>query len=116
MSEIPDELIDAMCLTWRHDFGLQSVDGTWGTTTGLTDGEREFLRGQMRQLYQHHILPALLSERVAATKAARTAFNALTYPVSTEIDPRGYSLRVNHDSNEFAAEVLATAIRSGARP
>lgn len=40
-----DGLINQMCLTWRHDFGL------------LPEAEREGLRLSMRQVYQHEIEP-----------------------------------------------------------
>lgn len=46
-----DRLIDSMCLTWRHDFGLTKTDAL---SSGIADGEREQLRRQMQQLLTHH--------------------------------------------------------------
>jgi membrane protease subunit (stomatin/prohibitin family) len=74
MTENPDDLINGMCMTWRHDFGLDrpsaNKDGIigWsdGLAMGMTSAERDGLRMQMRQLYQHHILPAVLQARSQA--------------------------------------------------
>lgn len=56
-------LINSMCLTWRHDFGLdREADSEWGIACGMTEHERNGLRLQMRQLVEHHFLP-LLAER-----------------------------------------------------
>jgi hypothetical protein len=63
MSDLPaaaveadeDAMVRAMCLTWRHDFGL------------LHEDDRKFLRGQMSQLYDHHIAPIIAErDRLAA--------------------------------------------------
>lgn len=45
--DLPARLIDSMCLTWRHDFGL------------LPEAEKAGLRAQFQQIYQHDILPLL---------------------------------------------------------
>lgn len=64
-----DAIINSMCLTWRHDFGLPLVaSGMMGS--GMTEGEREYLRRQMRQIYRHHLLPAILAERDRCAKIA----------------------------------------------
>lgn len=63
-----DALINGMCLTWRHDFGIPAVapddEGrvAWcdGLPIGMTQKEKDGLRLQMRQLYEHHIRPAIL--------------------------------------------------------
>lgn len=47
--------IEAMCLTTRHDFGLEKQDGKFGA--GMTEAERQALRAEMGQLYDHHIAP-----------------------------------------------------------
>lgn len=50
--------VESMCLTMRHDFGLErSCDNHLlsGMCAGMTDTERDFLRSQMRMIYQHHI-------------------------------------------------------------
>lgn len=43
-----------MCLTVRHDFGLDRSEGS--LSCGMTEKEREFLHKDMSQLYDHHIL------------------------------------------------------------
>ena len=67
--DIPEDVINAMCLTWRHDFGLPKGDDAI-IPYGMTDLEREGLRMQMRQIYQHHVLPAILAERERLTDPA----------------------------------------------
>lgn len=47
-------VVDAMCMTWRHDFGLDKREHALGSC-GMTDEERDALRRQMGQLYDHHI-------------------------------------------------------------
>jgi hypothetical protein len=51
-------MIESMCLTWRHDFGLEKLEGC-DFCSGMTDKEREHLRGQMGKLFDHHFAPAL---------------------------------------------------------
>ena len=62
MSEKKDleraRVVDAMCVTWRHDFGLDRKDDELGSC-GMTDTERDALRRQMGQLYDHHISPMM---------------------------------------------------------
>ena len=62
MSEQKDleraRVVDAMCMTWRHDFGLDKRADEIGSC-GMTDGERYALRRQMGQLYDHHISPLM---------------------------------------------------------
>lgn len=55
-----DEIITAMCYTWRHDYGLerQEHDGPGGLITmGLTDAQREILRQKMEQIFDNAIAP-----------------------------------------------------------
>jgi len=53
-----DRMVESMCLTWRHDFGLDKLEGC-DFCSGMTDKEREHLRGQMGKLFDHHFAPAL---------------------------------------------------------
>jgi len=53
-----DRVVESMCLTWRHDFGLDKLEGC-DFCSGMTDKEREHLRGQMGKLFDHHFAPAL---------------------------------------------------------
>src|SRR5689334_20523404 len=52
-------VIESMCLMWRHDFGVDRVTGEPIIGAGLTDDERDFLRREMGQLFDHHIVPAV---------------------------------------------------------
>ena len=80
MSEQKDleraRVVDAMCMTWRHDFGLERKEDELGSC-GMTDGERDALRRQMGQLYDHHLaapsLPAAGSAELIA-EAERCLF------------------------------------------
>lgn len=47
--------IESMCLTWRHDYGLNKTGCS--ITSGMTEGERAVLRNQMEQIHEHHIAP-----------------------------------------------------------
>ncbi len=65
-----ERLINGMCLTWRHDFGLdRGADPDWGIVSGMTEQERDGLRLQMRQLVQHHFLPLLEAQADTARSA-----------------------------------------------
>lgn len=74
-----EEIIDAMCLTWRHDFGLdrQELDGF---PIGATEHERNALRMQMGQIYQHHFLPALSQARSQAYEECAKIAEKKFYP------------------------------------
>ena len=55
-----EEIITAMCYTWRHDYGLdkQEHDGPGGLiSAGLTDAERRLLWSQMAQIFDNDIAP-----------------------------------------------------------
>lgn len=53
-----ERVVEAMCLTWRHDFGLVKLEG-FEFCSGMTDRERDHLRNQMGKLFDHHFAPAL---------------------------------------------------------
>lgn len=48
-------IIESMCLTMRHDFGLDKQAGAFAS--GMTEKEREALRAEMAQIYDHHVAP-----------------------------------------------------------
>ena len=55
-----DEIITAMCLTWRHDYGVEyrEHDGPGGLITmGLTEQQRQSLWNQMAQIFDNAIAP-----------------------------------------------------------
>lgn len=47
-----DQIISSMCLTYRHDYGLDKH--TFG---GMTNDERQALRAQMGQIFDNDIAP-----------------------------------------------------------
>jgi len=51
-SRTRDQIIDSMCLTWRHDFGVDK-----GRFCGMTDEERASLWSRMAQLFDNDIAP-----------------------------------------------------------
>lgn len=53
-----DRVVESMCLTWRHDFGLDKLEGC-DFCSGMTDKERDHMRGQIGKLFDHHFAPAL---------------------------------------------------------
>lgn len=93
------DLIDAMCLTWRHDFGLPFMGDSDGFRSGLSAQERDGLRLQMRQLYEHHIKPAIQSAVEAETN--RCAAKAIVWVLAV-------------GGAAAAAEALANELRKGA--
>lgn len=48
-----EQIIESMCLTWRHDFGMDKN----GFGSGMTDMERESLRARMAQLFDNDVAP-----------------------------------------------------------
>lgn len=64
------QMIEEMCMTWRHDFGLDKPENAFAFgSCGMTDDEREGLRRQMGQLFDHHFSPALQSRAQLAAPA-----------------------------------------------
>ncbi len=88
-----DADINAMCMTWRHDFGLNARDAdaddrrAWsdGMSVGMTQAERDGLRLSMRQVWHHCVAPvvaraidaAILSAKAEQQQAERERINAL---------------------------------------
>lgn len=58
MSDTKDQIINSMCLTWRHDFGLEKCHSAFGYS-GMTSDERVALRRRMSQLFEHHVAPLI---------------------------------------------------------
>jgi hypothetical protein len=51
-----EEIINAMCYTWRHDFGLDKDDSL---SSGMTAMERVLLWNAMAQIFDNDISPLL---------------------------------------------------------
>ena len=54
MTATKDKTIYDMCMTWRHDFGLEKRQYSLGSS-GVTPEERDALIRDMSQIYSHHI-------------------------------------------------------------
>ena len=55
-----EEIITAMCYTWRHDYGLdkhQSGDFSDAMSSGMTQHERQSLWNAMAQIFDNAIAP-----------------------------------------------------------
>lgn len=55
-----EEIITAMCYTWRHDYGIdkhQAGDFDDAIPSGMTDRERESLWRAMAQIFDNNIAP-----------------------------------------------------------
>lgn len=54
-----DKLIYDMCMTYRHDFGLNKDPNDPPWVAGMTDIERQGLIKTMRQIFENNIKPLL---------------------------------------------------------
>ena len=56
-----EEIINSMCLTFRHDYGLviSEDDRMYTLNSGMTEREREALFNDMAQIFDHDIAPLL---------------------------------------------------------
>ena len=60
MLKTREQIIEDMCFTARHDFGIdREFDNGFvsSISAGMTQAERDALRRDMSQLYDHHIHP-----------------------------------------------------------
>lgn len=88
-----------MCLTWRHDFGLGEVT----EFAGMTEASKTGLRLQMRQIYEHHVLPAIMN-------AKADAFIEIAEMVDVFADTAAFSAM----NVESPSEIAAFRIEEGA--
>lgn len=72
-NEQMEAMVESMCLTWRHDFGIEkpAPAGNWfdSIVSGTTLEERHTLRERMRQLVERHFKPALVALRAPVEQA-----------------------------------------------
>lgn len=55
-----EQIIESMCYTYRHDYGLDKTVGTGFAdiiSSGMTQQEREVLWRQMAQIFDNDIAP-----------------------------------------------------------
>ena len=68
-----ERFVDSMCMTWRHDFGLDKA-GRHELSSGMTTDERAALRRDMAQLFEHHVAP-LIAENAQLRAGAKGDFD-----------------------------------------
>ena len=54
-----EEIINSMCFTWRHDFGLDKDPDDDSIASGMTAIERVLLWNAMAQIFDNDISPLL---------------------------------------------------------
>ncbi len=54
-----EEIVNAMCYTWRHDFGLDKHPDDDPFVAGMTATERVLLWNAMAQIFDNDICPLL---------------------------------------------------------
>jgi hypothetical protein len=54
-----EEIINDMCMTYRHDYGLDKLPGDPPWTAGMTPEERKGLYNTMAQIFEHNLEPLL---------------------------------------------------------
>jgi hypothetical protein len=54
-----EEIINNMCLTYRHDYGLRKNENDPPWTSGMTEQDAIMLYRTMEQIYNHNIEPLL---------------------------------------------------------
>ena len=51
-----EQIITSMCMTYRHDYGLDYITTDSPFASGMTDSERKVLWNQMAQIFDNDIL------------------------------------------------------------
>lgn len=54
-----EEIIRSMCLTYRHDYGLDKHPDDPAWVAGMTDNQRRMLWNTMAQIFDNDIIPLL---------------------------------------------------------
>lgn len=54
-----EEIINSMCLTYRHDYGLRKLPNDPSWTAGMTEEDAKKLYKIMEQIYNNDIEPLL---------------------------------------------------------
>ena len=61
MTPTRENIINSMCLTFRHDYGfvITEDDRMYSLAAGITEREREALFSTMAQIFDHHFATEL---------------------------------------------------------
>lgn len=68
-----EEVIHNMCMTYRHDYGLDKDPNDPPWVSGMTKDERQGLYKTMEQIYNHNIAPLLEGDEVVLPKSKEHA-------------------------------------------
>jgi hypothetical protein len=63
MKKTRERIITEMCYAWRHDFGLDKIEGDNGLPSGMTNEERKLLWDQMAEVYDNAIVPSFVQPK-----------------------------------------------------
>ena len=94
-----EEIINSMCYTWRHDFGLDKDHDS--LSSGMTAIERVLLWNAMAQIFDNDISPLLTDEFVVATGAWT--------PLLNEANDIQNGIRIVLPKNQEQAEAMLAA-------
>jgi len=54
-----EEIINSMCLSYRHDYGLRKEKSDPNWTAGMTEQDAKMLYKTMEQIYNNDIAPII---------------------------------------------------------
>lgn len=54
-----EEIINSMCLSYRHDYGLRKDNSEPSWTAGMTEKDAKMLYKTMEQIYNNNIEPII---------------------------------------------------------
>jgi hypothetical protein len=54
-----EEIINSMCLSYRHDYGLRKDNSEPSWTAGMTEKDAKMLYKTMEQIYNNDIAPII---------------------------------------------------------
>ena len=54
-----EEIINSMCLSYRHDYGLRKDNSEPNWTAGMTEQDAKMLYKTMEQIYNNDIAPII---------------------------------------------------------
>lgn len=93
-----DEIIRAMCMTVRHDFGLPTNHRTFDgiIPVGMTPAQQQALWNQMEQIYENVIEPELKKAKRVKGERPATGVKGVLLSAST-----GYTFRVYKEEGSF---------------
>lgn len=94
-----EHIIESMCMTWRHDYGLDKD----GLDTGMTNEERETLLSRMGQIFDNDIAPYMdFRKEPRKTELVRDGIIKMHSFELTEREQKGISLGLKYGPDSAA--------------